>query len=159
MIQRIQRRPNMNEQPKIPRRKPFRQASLAKIHLAKKELCLDDDTYRALLERLFGVTSAKDLSDRQMGRLLGEFRRLGWKPKAANPKTAPLRLPQLRKIRLLWYRLVEAGAVRSVEESSLLTFVKRQAGVERMEWLSVAQAGQIIEALKAWGKRVGADVE
>lgn len=115
--------------------------------------------YRAVLERVCGVTSAKDLSDRQCGRLLGEFRRLGWKPKAAKPATAPLRLPQLRKMRLLWYRLMEAGVLRSVEESSLLRFVKKQTGVDRLEWLSVAQAGQIIEALKAWGKRTGADID
>ena len=134
-------------------RKTHRQATLAKIHIAKKELCLDDDTYHALLERLFGVTSAKDLTARQHIQLLGELCRLGWKPKAANPKRAPLRLPQLRKLRLLWYRLVEAGVVHSVEESSLLHFVARQTQVDRLEWLSVEQASQVIEALKAWGKR------
>lgn len=134
--------------------------ALAKIHIAKKELCLDDDTYRCLLERLFGVTSAAALTDRQHGRLLGELRRLGWKPKPAKrAKPPPLRLPQLRKMRLLWYRLVEAGVIRSVEESSLVHFVKNQTGVERLEWLSVAQASQVIEALKAWGRRVGVDVE
>lgn len=142
-----------------PRRASFRAASLAKIHIAKKALCLDDDTYRAVLERVCGVTSAKDLSDRQLGRLLGEFRRLGWTPKPAKPATAPLRLPQLRKLRLLWYRLVEAGVIRSVEESSLLTFVQKRTGVDRLEWLSVEQGQAMIEALKAWGKRVGADVE
>lgn len=142
-----------------PRRKSFRQNNLAKIHIAKKDLAMDDDTYQLLLERLFGVSSAKGLSDRQQGKLLGELRRLGWRPKPAKATVVPLRLPQLRKIRLLWMRLIEAGALRSIEDSALTTFVKKQVGVERLEWLSVAQASQIIEALKAWGRRVGADVE
>lgn len=143
--------------PKLPR-----QNALAKIHIAKKDLCLDDDTYREVLQRLCGVASAKELTDRQLGRVLAEFRRLGWKPKAPKPQTVSLRLPQLRKINLLWSRLLESGAIRAVGtagRSPLLSFVEKQTGVARLEWLSVAQAGQIIEALKAWGKRVGADIE
>ena len=148
-------------QPRSTPPKPARQNNLAKIHIAKKDLALDDDTYRCLLERLFGVASAKDLTYSDHLTLLAEFRRLGWKPKPPKVQSqiAGLRDPQLRKIRLLWYRLVEAGAIRSPEASALPHFVRKQTGVERLEWLSVAQAGQVIEALKAWGRRVGADIE
>ena len=42
-----------------------RRMELAKIHVAKKQLCLDDETYRMLLREQFGVESAGELNDRQ----------------------------------------------------------------------------------------------
>jgi len=135
-----------------------RRRQLAKIHIAKKQLALAEDTYRALLERLFGVTTAKDLTDRQHQHLLGEFRRLGWKakpPQSATAKAASLREPQLRKIRLLWSRLLEVGAARSTHPDALNHFARRLTGIERLEWLSVRQASTVIEALKAWCDRQG----
>lgn len=42
-----------------------RRMELAKIHVAKKQLCLDDETYRMLLREQFGVESAGELDDRQ----------------------------------------------------------------------------------------------
>lgn len=136
-----------------------RRANLAKIHLAKKALCLDDATYRAVLQRVCGRDSAADVDYAGHLKLLAEFRRLGWSPAAKTPKRPSVKTPQQRKLRLLWLRLIEAGAVRSTEESALLHFVKKRTGVERLEWLTAAQAGALIESLKAWGKRVGADVE
>ncbi|MCO2667365.1 regulatory protein GemA, partial [Pseudomonas aeruginosa] len=38
----------------------LRAVNLAKIHIAKAQLGMDDDTYRALLARVAGVRSAKD---------------------------------------------------------------------------------------------------
>lgn len=40
----------------------IKQSELAKIHIAKKQLGLDDDTYRAMLKQVAGVISAKDLT-------------------------------------------------------------------------------------------------
>jgi len=39
-----------------------RSANLAKIHIAKKQLGMDDATYRAMLQSHGGVTSSKDLT-------------------------------------------------------------------------------------------------
>lgn len=61
-------------------------ANLAKIHIAKKELGLDDDTYRDILHTQFKKVSSRDLTDRQCARLLGHFESLGWKPAAGKKK-------------------------------------------------------------------------
>jgi phage gp16-like protein len=135
-----------------------RRANLAKIHLAKKTLCLDDETYRQVLQRVCGRDSAREIDDAGHLKLLAEFRRLGWKPTARPTRRPGMKTPQQRKLRLLWLRLIEAGAVRSVEESALLHFVKNRTGVERLEWLTVEQASALIEILKNWARRVGADV-
>lgn len=58
----------------------LQRSTLSKIHIARQQLGMDDDTYRSLLGRVCGVRSAKDLNDRQASTLLREFERLGFRP-------------------------------------------------------------------------------
>ncbi len=46
---------------------------LAVIHIVKRELDLDDDLYRDILERETGVRSAKDLDEKGFRRLMRYF--------------------------------------------------------------------------------------
>ena len=140
--------------------KTLRAADLAKIHMAKKALGLSDDDYRALLARVGKVGSAADLDIAGRVRVLREFERLGWKPApTGQPKPRLCREPQARKIRALWLALYGAGVVRNADESALLTYVRRQGQVDRLEWLSVAAASKVIEALKQWCRRTGVEIE
>lgn len=130
-----------------------RQAALAKIHIAKKELHLDDDTYRHLLQEVAGVTSSKDLNEQGMKKVLERLQQAGFKPRAA-PKTRALANDsQSRMIRGLWLQLHELGAVRSPDEAALGAFVKRMTGSEALQWLSDRKASVVIEHLKKWRKR------
>lgn len=131
---------------------------LAKIHIAKKALGLDDDTYRAMIRRVSGnaVSSAKDLDDAGRGRLLREFKAAGWTP-TPGTKAQAKRLasdPQSRKLRALWIALHQDGIVTDPSEGALITFCERRTGVARLEWLTAAQASTLIEALKSWHSRV-----
>ena len=54
-----------------------RTPALKAVHASRRQLGLDDDTYRALLERVTGERSAAVLDARQLGRVLTEMRRLG----------------------------------------------------------------------------------
>ncbi len=62
-------------------RKAGRSSAIAKVKIAAKDLGLDDDTYRDLLERVTGQRSAASCSDGQLGLVLDEFKRLGWAPR------------------------------------------------------------------------------
>lgn len=53
---------------------------LAKVHVAKKDLGLDDETYRSVMERVTGRRSAGDCAVHELVRVVAEFRRLGWSP-------------------------------------------------------------------------------
>lgn len=134
---------------------------LAKIHIAKKDLGLDDDTYRLLLRRVAGVDSARDLDAAGRARVLGELRRSGWKPKAPRARrTRPLDdAPQSRKVRALWLALFDAGVVRDPGERALAHYVRRQTGVEDLRWLDSRQANRVIESLKAWAARAQVALE
>lgn len=43
-----------------------RRSLMAKLHIARKDLGLDDDTYRAMLQNLTGKRSSADCTDRQL---------------------------------------------------------------------------------------------
>jgi len=134
---------------------PFRNAMLAKVHLAAKELGLDEDSRRDILERITGQRSAAGLDDRQLDKVLDEFKRLGWKPmsKGAGPKAADS--PMARKARAMWLSLWNLGVVRTGTEKALEAFGARQLGVDRLQWADQSQGYRLIEALKAMAERAG----
>ncbi|WP_395505969.1 gp16 family protein [Ectopseudomonas hydrolytica] len=123
-----------------------------KIQIARRQLGLDDDTYRAILKRTVGVESSKDLTPRQVGRVLVELERLGFKPKAstgrAKPKPAAERATLVGKIEA---QLAEAGRPWEYADS----LAARMYKVERLEWCDSKQLAGIITALALDAKRHG----
>lgn len=74
-----------------------RRAELAKIHVAKKQLAMDDETYRTMLMSQFGVESARDLSGPQRKSCILYMQRLGFEGKRG--KASPQRTGERRKHR------------------------------------------------------------
>lgn len=146
--------------------RPFRNPRLAKIHIARKELGLDDGTYRAILLRLTGETSSADCTDAQLERVLDEFKAKGWKPTviAGSAVRAPAPAdrrprradhPAAGKARALWISLHRLGVIRDPGEAALESFARRQLGVERLQWADQGLVYKLIEALKAMAERAG----
>lgn len=137
-------------------------AMRAKIHIAKKDLRLDDDDYRAILLRVTGFTSSADCGPSHLEELLKEFRRLGWKAKAGKgARKPPSPRAQIRMIYAVFNDLKPHLAVG--DESTLRAFVQRQtktaanpAGISAPEFLDAAAANKVLEGLKAWRARVRA---
>ncbi|MGH1577727.1 gp16 family protein [Planktotalea sp.] len=126
---------------------------LAQIHIAKKELRLDDETYRAVLTRVTGKSSSKDLGGPQRKKVLAELKRLGFKPKSKFSKRPASSKPYVRKVFGLWGELKRAGIWRDPDPQSLRNFVKKMTGCDDPEWLEYHQASQVIEALKKMKER------
>jgi len=120
---------------------------LAMVHIAKKQLGLVDENYRAILVRLTGKDSSRDCSTEDLDRVLGEFKRLGWAPKA-KPNAYSDR-PYVRKIYALWNEAGRCGAVENASRDALRAFTARQTGKAAPEFLTPAQANSVSEALKA----------
>jgi phage gp16-like protein len=123
-------------------------ALLAKVHIAKKELALSDESYRDILARMTGCQSSRDCTERQLEQLLDEFRRLGWKPKAGKGGSG-FDKPHVRMIYALWKEAGKIGAVSSATKAALRSFVERQSGRAAPEFCSPADANSVTEALKA----------
>ncbi len=130
-----------------------RRALLAKVHVAKKQLDLDDELYRTVLERVTGQRSAGELSDPQLVDVLDEFRRLGWQPSSKDKPLPRSSKPHVRKVWALWNALCRSGAVKNPSRGALRAFVQRFAQVTDPEWLTPEDAVKVIEGLKAWQVR------
>ncbi|RUY12611.1 regulatory protein GemA [Mesorhizobium sp. M2A.F.Ca.ET.040.01.1.1] len=123
--------------------------ALAAIHVANKQLGLDEDTARDLYERVTGKRSLREMNDRQLQLIVAEQRRQGFKPAEKG-----LQGPFAKKLQALWIAAWNLGIVRDRRDSALLAFVKRQTGIEHTRFLLVAEdAAKAVEALKAWMTR------
>lgn len=134
-----------------------RSRDLARIHVLKKELALDDDAYRDLLQAVARVRSSADLDWSGRRTLIAHLERL---KKAAGVRDGDSSaVKQQRLVRALWRRLGELGALRAGDgrdDQALAAFVKRQTGVAALAWLNSAQLRTLIENLKQWVARVEA---
>lgn len=127
---------------------------LAAIHIKKTQLGLDDETYRALLERVTGKRSAKDLSASQRFTVITELERLGAPRHRTKTALEGRYAPVLRALWLTGYNL---GIVNDRRDSALIAFVNRQTGIAHTAWLREQRdAARAIEGLKKWIEREGA---
>ena len=126
---------------------PPSKASLAKIHIAKKELGLTDEAYRDILAFNFGVVSSKSLSEMRAKELIRMLKAKGWQQKAPTSRAKASRqyieikpgpaARQQRKVLALWSEL-------GYGVEKLHARVKRQFGVDRIEWLDEHDALHIL---------------
>lgn len=132
--------------------------SIAAIHVAKKQLGLDEDTYRAKLQLLVNKTSTKDMTEDERQKVLQAFRKEGFKPasKAAPGARRKLSGPYAGKLQALWIAGWNLGIFHERDDSALIAFVKRQTGLDAVQFLRFADdATKAIEALKKWIGREG----
>lgn len=124
-------------------------SAIAAIHVAKKQLALDDDTYRTLLVRVTGKDSCGAMSEGERQRVVEELRRQGFKP-----AQKALQGPFVKKLQALWISAWHLGLVDDRRDGALIAFVRRQTGIGHMRWLIDAEdAAKVSEALKGWMAR------
>jgi hypothetical protein len=125
---------------------------LAIIHLAKKQLGLDDEAYRAILSGA-GVTSAKDIkTELQFNTVMGAFMRLGFLPSGHRvnkyKSTVPNCPGMISRKQEYYIKGLWALASRAKDEKSLRSMVKRIGKVDDISFLSRRAASALILALR-----------
>lgn len=92
------------------------------IHIGKSKLCLDDETYRTLLETTTGKTSTKEMTLGELDKVMTRLKQLGFTPTA--PKSAGKikqdKEPQAKLIRHLWAYLAQFGGSQRPQRKSLV---------------------------------------
>lgn len=140
-----------------------RKALLAKVHIAKAQLGMDDPAWCDLVLRVTGASSCRDAATPRLINLANELERLGFKDRARPSGSGsaagfrPSAKPQVRLVFALWSELGRMGALESPTKESLRAFCanmgKTGAALTDPEFLTGAQLSLVIEALKGWIKR------
>lgn len=140
-------------------------SALAKIHVLKAKAGLDDEDYRAMLERLTGKRSAKNMTPREHLTVIAHLEGGSAVTDFGGRRKLDGRFA--KKLQALWIAGWNLGVVHNRDDKALLAFVKRQTGLEHTRFLADAgDAARAIEALKGWlareagvdwGKRGGAN--
>ena len=127
---------------------------LAKIHIAKKDLGISDSAYRDLLSG-WGVSSSKELSEKQADEVIEGLKKIGFKPKRASRQSSVhspqirIQLPENRPDEMATQKQMDMLASmwvsysREKTEESFRKFVKNIAKVDLVEWLLKADVQKV----------------
>lgn len=144
-----------------------RRAQLIKlIHVARRELQLDEPTYRTVLQAAGRSDSLSSMDVPAMEAVLKHMKKSGFKVRPQT-KTRPLSThPSDSKARALWLFLHKLGVVRDPSEAALARYVRRIGGTDDLRWnhgVRLVESGTnpgfkdrtelVIESLKAWAMR------
>ncbi|EIK4541505.1 DUF1018 domain-containing protein [Salmonella enterica] len=132
------------------------------IHVAKKDLRLDADTYRDALRATVGKTSCRDMTLAELSRVLTVFQKRGFKVRSKPQNRALKPATVTAKIRAIWRLMHVQGFLGSDSEAALNAWVRKQTtpqnggvGVANYQWLErdPALASDVLERLKRWHRR------
>lgn len=122
----------------------------AKIHVAKAQLGLDDDTYRALLLRETGKNSCAAMNLRELEKVLTAMGRQGFKPTRPNlgrrPSPRGSADAMIRKVEAL---LLDNGLTWDYAHG----MAKRMFSVDQVHWLPDDKLHKLVAALQIHANR------
>lgn len=129
--------------------KTSRDDDQAKIHIAKKQLQMDEQTYRDMLWLVAHVHSSSHLDEDGRKKVLNHLRSCGAKFKRAKRSTPAIsRENYISKIKAM---LAEAKRPDTYADG----MAKNMFKVDRYEWLELKQLGKLVAALVYDAKRNG----
>lgn len=134
-----------------------RNADLAKIHVAKKQLNMSDDDYRAMLWTQGRVHSSKELDHAGRASVLDYLKAIGFKPistpgakRRSRPTPSPDKVKLVRRIRA---QLISLDRKPDTYADGIS---KQMFGVDFYEWCNHEQLHAITAALAVQQRREGA---
>ncbi|MEM7507654.1 MAG: regulatory protein GemA [Pseudomonadota bacterium] len=142
---------------------PVIMARRREIHGACRQLGIDEDLRHELQVHATGKTSMRAMSVADLDKVIAALEARGYQRARRGRRPAAQRADQ-RKIYVLWRLLAEAGVVQP-GQAALRAFIGNSTFTQKWgeaitapDFLSVARAQDVIEALKAMGKRHGVDL-
>ncbi len=124
------------------------------LHIARQRLGLTDDDWRAILARVGGVASSRELTPHTFDAVMAEFGRLGfksdWSRNAFGGVRPGMASPgQLALIRELWRDFTDGAG----DDVSLGRFMARKGWPSHLRFLDAQTARKVIGALRVMSKR------
>ena len=146
-----------------------RRILISKIHIAKKQLDMDDETYRAFLKTTVNKSSCAEMSFSDLYKVVGALKKKGFKvtakksASASGEKMSPSsKGRRIDKMRAIWISMAKGGYLNDGSETALLAWaqgeIRHQGGipVDSLEWLESQNnvLNKVLEQLKRWDVRV-----
>ena len=117
------------------------------IHIAKAQLALCDEDYRAIVESVSGKTSCSELTLFELEQVLKAMKKLGFKFKRLETKENEVgwdtSKEQMDYIKGMW-KLV----ARDKSERALYRFIKKITGADHPQFMNATAAQKVIIALR-----------
>jgi len=134
-----------------------RNTELAQIHIAKKQLGLDEETYRLMLHNITGKNSTKEMTINERYKVLAHLHKVGFKPKTKKSysKITNWRKPRIAKIVALWCVLFDAKIVKDKSYAAMENWCSTLTGKDSLNWSTANDLNKCIEGLKSWCNREG----
>jgi hypothetical protein len=127
---------------------------IALLHVAKRDLGMADDDYRAILARFGRVESAADLDAKGFYAVMKYFTALGfrstWTKRTFGYRPTMATPPQIDLIRSLWRKF---SGSEDAEDIELNKWLDRYQKVSSLRFVDNKKAAKVIFALKAMSKR------
>ena len=116
----------------------YRNALLAKVHIATKDLGISDEDYRLILEEEFRVDSAGKLSERGLSDLVAWFESRGWSPKrretGGDRVTKHVSRVTTNQLDALKDRARQMALHTDLDMARWRGLVRKACGVDELEW-------------------------
>ncbi len=128
---------------------------LALIHVAKKQLGMDDADYRALLMRAGGVDSAEALDLHGFKTVLAEFERLGFvkAPRKDAHQGGGVGTDINRPSKAQWWLLgdyARQAGFTGFDDPRFINWLKSRSGVDNPRFLDQHGLNKLVAALRNW---------
>lgn len=138
--------------------KTTRQRQIAQIHIAKKDLGMDDDTYRAMLMGVAGVDSSSKLDYAGMTKVLKHLRASGFAAKAGGNEWGfvfKLTLGRQRHAKKIYRLAQRLGTADQPKSKAYIEGIAAQmAGTTKpLEFCDEDDLHKIVQALEVHCKR------
>lgn len=130
---------------------------MAKVHIGKKALNLDDDTYRSLLVRITGKASCKEMNRAELISVLNAMKKAGFKPSSKKHKRPTIGGDE--KLRQSYLDKIEAMIADNHLSWQYATGICRKAvKKQHLQWCTCEELYTVIQILASHlhkqGKRV-----
>lgn len=131
------------------------------VHVQKRNMALEDDIYRAVLERAAGIKTCAGATIEQLQAVIDEMQRMQprhrgpSRPQRVRSQPSDKQVAQYNRLRALWISLYALDVVRDRTDDALASWIKRQTGIDAVRWAAATDLSRAIDALRAWAERVG----
>ncbi|ACA32315.1 protein of unknown function DUF1018 [Histophilus somni 2336] len=128
----------------------YRKNLIAKVHIGKSQLKMDEETYRTFLMNAVNKTSCKAMSNTELNQVLDLMAQRGakvWSNFWGNrPSPAKAKKPYLAKITALL-------AKHNLTPQYADAIGKKAFGIEFIDWLAVWQLKKVIQMLSVYDNK------